>query len=325
MIFFFYGDDAFTAGKKIAGIREKFVREVDPSGANVSRYDGADMTVGDLAGSLSAMPLFVRKRLIVVTNVFSSRKGDIYPWLIDHVAKTPDSTILVLHEPESGKDLRDAKKGLKGDKATLFAALLKQKLAEELMAPTGAALTKHYQALAQENSVTFANDALSFMMAEIGGDLNRAENEIKKCAAYATDGQIDLKAAREIIATSSEADFFAMIDAVANRDQKTALLELEKQFSDGADAIPIVLRVASQIRMMINVFEHAQKRTPAASLTRIIGGHPFIIEKAMRAVRHWKGDELIAFSRRLFLIDLAIKTSTGNPKAELTKLFAGLK
>ncbi len=324
MIFFFYGDDTFTAGKKIAGIREKFIREVDPSGANVSRYDGADMTVGDLASSLSAMPLFVRKRLIIVTNVFGSRKGDVYPWLIDHVAKTPDSTILVLHGPESGKDLKDPKKGLKGDKATLFAALLKQKLAEELMSPKGAALTKHYQALALENNVTFVPDALNFLMGEIGGDLNRTENEIKKCSAYATNGTIDVKAAREIISTSSEADFFAMIDAVASRDQKTALLELEKQFSDGADAIPIVLRVASQIRMMINVYEHVQKRTPAAALTRLIGGRPFIIEKAMRATRHWKLEELISFSRRLFLIDLTIKTSSGDPKTELTTLFASL-
>lgn len=322
MLFFFYGDDAFSAGKKIAGIRDKFIREVDPSGANVSRYDGADVTLGDLAGSLSAMPLFVRKRLIIVTNLFASRKGDVYPWIIEHVTKVPDSTILVLHEPESGKELTNPKKGLKGDKATLFAELLKQKFAEELQQPTGAALTKHYHALMAEHGVAFEKDALAFLMAEVGGDLYRAENEIKKCAAYAAEGTIDLAAIRDIIATDNETDFFGMIDAVANRDANKAVAELEKQFIDGADAIPIVIRVAAQIRLMLNVFEHAQKRTPAVTLTKVVGAHPFVIEKAMRSVKHWKKPELISFSRRLFLIDLAIKTSTGDPKTELTTLFA---
>jgi DNA polymerase III delta subunit len=277
MIFFFYGDDAFTASKKIAGIRDKFIREVDPSGANVSRYDGAEVTVGDLAGSLSAMPLFVRKRLIIVTNVFASRKGDVYPWLIEHVTKTPDSTILVLHADDSATEL---KKSLKGDKATLFATLAKQKLAEELVAPKGSALARHYQALALENSVTLVPDALNFLMAEIGGDLHRAENEIKKCAAYTTNGTIDLNAAREIITTSSEANFFGMIDAVANRDKLTAIRELEKQFEEGSDAVPIVLRTASQIRLMLSVYEHVTKRTPAVALIRIVGAPPFVIEKA---------------------------------------------
>lgn len=315
MLFFFYGSDSFTAGKKISGIRDKFIREVDPSGANISRYDGTDVTVGDLAGSLAAMPLFVRKRLIIVTNIFASRKGDVYPWLLEHVANVPDSTILVLHADASGTEL---KKTLKGDKADLFTLLLKQKFTEELRAPTGASLAKQYHALATDNNVTFDTDALDFFIAEVGGDLYRAENEMKKCAAY---GHIDLKAARDIIATSSEADFFALLDAVANRDKKTALAELEKQFSEGADAIPILLRLASQTRLMLSVYHEMQKRTPAASLARSLGAHPFIIEKAMRACRHWNKETLTVFHRALFLADIAIKTGSGDPKTELTKLF----
>lgn len=321
MLFFFYGTDAFTASKKIANIREKFIREVDPSGANVTRFDGADMTVGDIAGSVAAMPLFVRKRLIIITNVFASRKGEVYPWLIAHAEKTPDSTILVLHEAESGKELT---KSLKGDKAALFEVLKKQKFAEELPALSGAALAKHYHALAKENNVNFAHDALDFLIAEVGGDLYRAEQEIKKCAAYAHGKELDLTALREIIATAEVTDFFGFLDAVASRNSKAALIELEKQFNDGADAIPIILRLASQTRLMLNVVDHVAKRTPAAALARSLGAHPFVIEKAMRAVRHWKKGELISFHRSLFLADIAIKTSAGEPRAVLTRLLANL-
>lgn len=321
MLFFFYGTDDFSAGKKISEIRNKFMREVDPSGANISRFDGAEMTVGDIASSVGAMPLFVRKRLIIVTNLFASRKGELYPWLIDHVAKIPDSTILVLHEAESGTEL---KKSLKGEKAELFAALLKEKFFQELTAPTGLALTRHYQALATEQGVSFEKDALNFLIAEVGGDLYRAENEIKKCASFPHEGTLTLAQVTDIVATSTEANFFSFLDAVASRDTKTALSELEKQFNDGADAVPIILRLAAQTRLMLGVLPYVNSRTPAFSLAKVLGAAPFPIEKAMRAVRNWKKEELAAFHRTLFLTDIGIKTGARDPRAELTKLLASL-
>ncbi len=321
MIFFFYGDDSFTATQKIKSIADKFRREVDPSGANITRFDGATVTAEDLAGSLQAMPLFVRKRLIIITDIFSSRKESLYEWLQQKITNIPDSTILVLHEAKSKKEFL---KSLKGTMRTVFETLVKEKFAEELATPTGAKLTAYYKKLAETSGTRITDTALALLITEVDDDLHRANQELAKCAAFPKKDALDETDVRAILSATERENDFALIDAINARNRKAALKALEDELAIGAETAGITLRIARHISFLLNVQKAAGSRPNATAIASTIGANPYYVTHALTALRAWKKPDLISAHRQLLAADLEIKTGAGDARATLTRLLASL-
>src|SRR3989338_5758079 len=119
MIFFLYGQDTYRSRLKVRELKEKFVREVDPSGANLVVLDGATMKLEDFRNAVSAMSMFAKKRMVVVERLLESGKKPVQEAVAEYIGHKdfPEDHIVVFWEGEIGKSkIKNQKSKLKKSK-----------------------------------------------------------------------------------------------------------------------------------------------------------------------------------------------------------------
>ena len=74
MIIFLYGEDTYSSRQKLNEIKDKFLREVDPSGHSLATIEGENASVEKINEMVSASSLFARKRMVVIERLLSRQK-----------------------------------------------------------------------------------------------------------------------------------------------------------------------------------------------------------------------------------------------------------
>ncbi|MBI4142650.1 hypothetical protein HY480_02125, partial [Candidatus Uhrbacteria bacterium] len=206
MIIFLHGDDTYRSREKLRELTGRFLREVDPSGANLVVMDGTTASASDIWAAIAAQSFLVRKRMVVVERIGEPRSMAVRTELAALLARVPEDVILVFWESKSRQKTGESRqktedrrqKNVKAMKARgkktpsssekddpLFPLLLAEKYAQEFMPLVGAELATWVRARVAERDATIAPDALRALTAEVGSDLWRMHTEIEKLAAAA--------------------------------------------------------------------------------------------------------------------------------------------
>ena len=82
MLIFFYGADSFRINRAVKEIKNKFIKEINPEETAVSIIDGESIEKNDLLKELSLNSLFAEKKLLIVNNIFKSKKEVIFSDLL---------------------------------------------------------------------------------------------------------------------------------------------------------------------------------------------------------------------------------------------------
>src|SRR5438067_10138366 len=94
-------------------------------------------------------------------------------------------------------------------------------------------------------------------------DLQTLANEIDKLALYVgPNGTIDERVLREMSFAARQEDVFELTNAVARRDTKGALLQLQRLVQGGTAPEGILPALAWQIRTLIQVRDMVDSRVP---------------------------------------------------------------
>lgn len=322
MIIFLYGDDTFRIAQKLTSIKDRFKHEIDPSGMNVSTFEGATVDPGILSAILRAFPFMARKRLVIIKNLFASRKNELLEIIGKEIEKPLPETMLVITEERSAKELS---RDVGATKKALFAKLQKEKFAEEIPMLKGMYLSKIIKTLAKEKQLTLDEPTVALLIEEFGGDLWYITNELEKLSALGSEFSLTDDNMEHLAGATPELSIFTLLDTIGARDRKQTITLLEKHFDEGVAPQQIINRIASQIRLLLMIALRPGGRTAAtATLAKEFKLHPFQIEKALRAIRAWKLQQLVRFHRALLALDAGTKTSAGDPRALMTKTIARL-
>src|SRR3989338_8376218 len=73
MIFFLYGPDTYRSRQKLHTIKNKFIKEVDPSGLNINTFYHENFHLEDFKQCLTTTPFLSRRRMVIVENLISGR------------------------------------------------------------------------------------------------------------------------------------------------------------------------------------------------------------------------------------------------------------
>lgn len=315
MIFFLYGTDTYRSRQKLKEIKDKFKKEVDPSGLNLMAIDGAKTDLDSVNRAMSAAPFLAKRRMVVVEELFANKKEGLFEGLLEKLKKEsastdPSSCLMIFWEPIEGPDKRNK------DAAALWNFLTKEKFAAPYPPLAGLQLSRWVAEYFAVNGVNVDPSAADRLVALVGDDSWTLKNEIEKLAAFAKgSGQpVSSEMVGQQVTAQFDDNIFALVDAVSQRQKNVALKLVSEQLDNGANEMYLLSMINRAFRILTLV-----KETPAAQQGKL-GLHPFVLKKAQSQSQRFSGQELKNIYRSLLRLDEQIKTGFAKP-AVLIDLF----
>lgn len=315
--FVFHGGDEFTQSETLADLKSQMG---DPAMVelNTSHFEGRTVTLGELMHACNTLPFLASKRLVIVDGLIehSSNKGreNDRKTLLEYLPTLPPTTRLVLIE-----------------KKTLSAKNPFIKLAETspigfsktFQTPKGSSLEQWISKRVQAHGGTIHPFAAALLASDIGDDLRLLEMEIAKLLAYVKYSRpIETKDVELLTPYAAQANIFALVDAIGQRQGQKAATLLHSRLEAGNEPLYLLAMIIRQVRLLVQVKEKLGQQYRPDEIARDIKIHPYVASKLSQQALNFTLPQLEATHRQLLDIDIAIKTGRIDPAAALDLLVA---
>ncbi|MBN1188517.1 MAG: DNA polymerase III subunit delta [Dehalococcoidales bacterium] len=350
MLYILWGDDQFSLEETLQGIK-KSLGDLSVADTNIHNLDGQKLSVSNLRAVGEAMPFLSPKRLVIVQGLLSrfepgkassrskganttgskkdeassklkggnstGSKKDEAAVLAECIKGLPDTTIMVLTDRiESKKPFQDN---------PLYNALAAKAEIRSFPLLKGLGLSQWIQSRVNRMGGGISRQGVSLLMDFIGGDLFTMSNEINKLVAYAAGRQIEEKDIRAVVGSSREAEIFTLIDAVIDRKSGVAEQILQKLLQTGIAPQQILVLLARQLQMMVQVKELKGLKRPLSEIKGKIGIYnSFVWDRIAARTDKYSGERLREIYRYLLETDIALKTGRMDGDLAMNLLVADL-
>lgn len=318
MILFLYGKDTFRSREYMRKMIDKFKKDRDPDGYNVTVYDATKDQGPRILEEIGALPFLAEKRLVVIEHLLSSKQPALQKSLLEKIEEQtiPSSTILLLWESVDaikGKDMKD-----------LFERLKAEKYAQEFELLEGQKLEAWIAAEMEDRGGKMPHESIHFLVTHVGSDMWRLHTVIDQMLAYKDGQEITVKDLEEVVEKSVDDNIFSLVDAIVQKKQTLIFSLLEEQYRQGNDAGYIFAMVLRQFRILLemkDVIERTGERNDAI-IAKQLGIHPFVAKKSIPLVSKYTMADLTWVYEELLTLDRETKTGGGDQKT-LLDIFIG--
>ncbi len=310
MLFFLHGEDTYRSRQKLKQLKDKFLKEVDPSGLNLVILDGLKLTPAEFREAVSVSSFLAKKRMVVVENlVFKAKSKKTHEGIIEYLnsKEFPKDTIVVFIEDSKPP------RGKLGENL-LYQKLRNIKYAQEFKLLTGAQLNKWIAAEVTQGGGKIEKQALEALAAGLGHDLWAVAQEIDKLIAFVGKRKIEEKDLEESAKLKLDDNIFHFTDALANKKKSLALKLIKDQLFQGANALYLLKMITRQYRILIMTADLLERKMTSRQIATRLSLHPYVIEKSLSQVRKYSLKELKEIYKKLLEIDYKIKTSQATPE-----------
>ncbi|MFA5162924.1 MAG: DNA polymerase III subunit delta [Patescibacteria group bacterium] len=326
MIIFIYGADTFRSRRKLQELKDKFVKELDPGSSSLSSLAGPNMNLGNLNEAIATGSLFVKKRMVVIENVFSHKKKEIFKELLEYfkrlsVAQAQDEqTIIIFYDQE----LNTKDKPLPAAAKAFFVWLNQQKYVQEFKALNNEQLSQFVKNEFKLYGKKIGSRALEHLIALTGPDLWRLHQEINKLSHYQEGSEIKPEDIAKLVSNGYEENIFALTDAFSAKNKKLALALLEEQYLAGSSPEYLLNMLYRQFKILLQIKDALSKNLNQEKISQELKIHPYVVKKAIGTVKNFSLAELKNYLDRLLLIDYLNKSGQGDIKTEINLIIAEL-
>jgi DNA polymerase III subunit delta len=314
MLIFLYGTDSYRSRRKLDEIVKNFREREDKAGMNTAVFNAAKTDIGDIQQALFAPAFLGNKRLVVIRGLLAMKRDEQKPF-VDLVGKLPDSTTAVFYETADAKIL---------EKSPLLPLLTAGKFHWEFSPMNAGQMADWASAEAARLGVSFAPPALAALVEAVGGDTARAANETAKLVAYVgAKKTIELADVAALVIGEAQDDMFGFLDAVANKQAKSAADMLEQQIASGSEPMQLLAMLARTVRLLIMAKDMLESGMPQNEAIKELGVHPFAARKALTQACGFEMRALQNLHAALLEADRRIKTgSISTPRLALDLIVA---
>lgn len=313
MIIFLYGEDTYRSSQKLTEIQNKFKKEVDPSGLNLTVLNGSGLKFEDFNQQVKASPFLARKRMVIIKNLISENRSKSIQKeiveLLDQESKNPDQDNIIVFWENTDYSKSKAKHAL-------WERLKKEKFAQEFKPLSPRELNGWLEQAVKERQAKIEKAAISLLAASVGNDLWQMNNELEKLTNYRQDKIITVNDIETMVKAKYDDDIFKFIDALGNNNKKQAVKLLSDQLNSGAEELYLLAMFIRQFRILL-LTKDLQTDQPTITKDKIakeLQIHPFVAQKALYQARNFTAGQLNNIYQMLLNIDLQIKTTSTKPK-----------
>ena len=288
MIILLYGEDTFRQQQKLKGIIKEYQTK-HQTGLNLVYFKEEDLDFDKLKGKIETISMFDEKKLIILENIFNNKdfKKNFFEYAKKNKLKDNQDVIVVL--PQEGK------LALTGLKSQLS-------LSEEFKPLTGTQLVNWVK-----DRININQGAVQKLISFVGNNLWQLDNEINKLVSYKTNQQINQEDVDLLVKAKMDVNIFKTIDALAQKDKKTALRFLHEHLEQGENEIYLFSMFVYQMRTLLKLKDLMEKGTPFYNLAKKSGLHPFVVKKSCHQLKGFSLEQLKKNYQRLLEIELALK------------------
>lgn len=312
-VYLLYGDDELAMADFIARLREKLG---DPSTAdlNTIRYAAESTDPGTLAAACGSAPFLAPRRLVILDKptvwLASETTRERFFILLDSL---PSTTALVLAQPGDLKPGSPLRTWAEAHPATA--------LSRAFDTPHDKAFLDWLRQRAQTLGGSIDPQAAHLLAELVSEDPRLAALELAKLLDYVDRRRpITAEDVEALTPFRGQADVFAMVDAIGNRNAREALQRLHRLLEE-EDPHPIFGMIIRQFRLILQARECLERGTDPR---QALGLHPFVAEKVGAQARNFSLEALQSIYHQLLDLDLATKSSAAPMVSALDTLVASL-
>lgn len=306
--------------------------EPDMAEMNTSHLEGKSTSLNDLRSAALAIPFLTDRRLVIVEDAlqpFAGRgKEKDRQAFLNLLDSLPQTTALVLVIPDSRKYRRGSFEWeTLQEKNWLIAWTVKnpeKAVTLDCALPTDAEMSQWVQAKAAELGGSLSPAAVSTLVEYVGNNTQRAAQEITKLLTYVNFARpADDDDVRRLTAQDQQASIFDMVDAIGNRDSRTAVKTLHILLED-SDALPLFGMIVRQFRLMLQAREILDAGGSPTDVSKQLKQHSYVAQKISGQARQFSLSALEEIYHQLLQIDLEGKTGGMDVGLALDVLIAQL-
>ncbi len=311
-VYLFQGQETFLIEECVDRLKQVLIppESVD---FNVDKFAGKDLVMADVLDLAQTFPFLSKWRLIVVTDI-DELSADAQKQMLPYLSHPNPSTCLVFT-------------GSKLDSRTKFAQVLKKtgeviqcwKLFERDLPQWISSRAKLY-------GFRISLQTAAYLAEAVGNELRQLDNELKKVMAYASDKELTPAIVERVVGNVRERDIFEMIDAVSTGNLIEAVRMLRQLLVEGEEPLKILALLARQFRLLwkTKAYLTEQKSLSASQIAVKVGVSPRLAENLQKHVQRFSQIKLKQSLKRLYEVDVALKSSTNSPNILLEDLFIDL-
>ncbi len=295
MLILLHGDNSFSSTEKLTQTRERF--EKTHGRDSIVTLDGKSIEIGALRDMVKQMPLWSKKRMVLVREFFASKPtAELVHALALLLTEIPEHTVLLFYESTKIKGGGEA-----------FKVLQKKAHVEECTALSPAAAQKWVANRAEQLGTNISSRTAASLIEVVGPDLWKVSHELEKLSLFAGDAEITEEMLATLVSSTVTSNVFHLVESIGRRDPRQSLLELQKLRATGAAAIYLLTMVVYHFRSVIQARDILNRGKGKAELVRDAHLHPFAAEKALAEAKHFTLSQLIEIYNRLASIDRNVK------------------
>lgn len=264
-IYLLYGEETYLRKQCRDNLRKALVAEDDTM--NCSIYSGKDINVNEIIDLAGTMPFFAERRMIIVENsgFFKAGSND---RLLELLKNMPETSYLIFVEEEADK------------RGKLYKAVTANGYAAVCEPQDEASLKRWVMGLLKKENKLITADALNLLLDKTGANMENIRREVEKlvCYKYFDEG-ITAEDVEELCTVQIQNRIFEMVDAVAAKNQKTALALYYDLLALKEAPMKILALTARQFNMLLQVKEMKQKGYPESEIAKQTGLNPYFLKK----------------------------------------------
>jgi DNA polymerase-3 subunit delta len=337
MIIFIHGQDTYRASKKLAEIKAKFVKEVDPNRLNLVVLE-AGINAQSLQNELYASPFLAKRRMLILKNfIFKNKNQDVFEILMEFVGKesagTDDNIVVFFEEKKSEeKDEEKVTKKTKEkgalelkEKKKLFEMLEKSKFAILFEPLSPAQLNTFVIDEAKKRGAVINSGTAQQLLTVTGDDLWQICSELDKLSSYAQGREIK-KADIELMSGQYlEDNIFQLIDAIAQKNTARALKLLEDFFALDQNVFYLFTMIVRQFRILVQIKDLTNKSSVSSDqIAKSLKIHSFVAQKSLAQAQKFKDSDLVDLYGKMVELEKRLKSSYADGKLLIEMFVASI-
>ncbi|HJN62343.1 MAG TPA: DNA polymerase III subunit delta [Candidatus Parcubacteria bacterium] len=312
MIIFLYGQDTYRAQAKLKELINHYQKS-HKTGLNLRFLDGKKISFQGLKEEILTQAMFKEKKLIILKDVFSNQafKKD----FLKEAKEILNFKDTVLFHEEGEVNIKDP----------LFVFLKKQAKFQEFNPLFGKNLENWVKKEIKEHGAKAEKGAIEKLIKFLGNDLWRLSSEIKKLAVYKQQSkpiQILKEDVELLVKPNIETGIFKAIDFLASKKKKEAILLFHKHLEKGDSPLYLLTMINFQFRNILTIKEMVESGLPYFHILKQSSLRPFVVDKAYYQSEKFTLNELKKIYRKLFQIDIDVKTGKIKPEIAIDLLVA---
>ena len=293
-IYLLYGEEAYLKKQYRDKLRNALISPDDTM--NYAYYEGKGVNVKEVIDLAETLPFFAERRLIVLENTGFFKNAS--PELADYVKEMPESTAMIFVEEEVDK------------RGKLYKAVQSKGRAVELGRQDESSLVRWIGANIKKEGKKVTEQTVRYFLSKVGTDMENIQKELEKLFCYTLDKEIiTTEDVEEICTTQITNQIFAMVDSVANKQQRKALDYYYDLIALKEPPMRILFLLVRQFKLLLEVKELDKRGYAKKDIATMVGIMPFVVGKYQEQAKTFRRSmlrEIIEYG-----VDLEESVKTG--------------